>query len=413
MERQFGFCLSANADRCARSRFSIETFATDLAVAGLTGARFATTYVDGSDVNARLREPSTSFPNEIAVGSGGATSPQIATLKNGNFAIVYDDASFNGTAGIGLKIFDVNGVDQTPSGPIRVDLDLAADELNPEIAVLDNGFILVTWSHVVGAGDRDIYGRLFDQAGNAIQIGGQDRFTIDGTLNDETQSSVAALLNGQFVTTWTDTESDGSGDRISGRVQELVRTIIGDGGDNILDGDALRDIMVGLGGNDFYFVDNAVDDITEVAGEGTFDRVFTSVDYQLAAGADIEGLATNDHFGTAAINLTGNAIANLIHGNMGDNIIDGRGGADTMVGRGGNDCYFVDNAGDDITEAAGEGTFDRIFTSIDYGLAAGASRRACNDRSFRHGGDRPDRQRDRQSHPRQHGRQHHRRPRRR
>ena len=165
-------------------------------------------------------------------------------------------------------------------------------------------------------------------------------------------------------------------------------------GDNIIDGRGGADTMVGRGGNDWYFVDNAGDDITEAAGEGTFDRVFTSVDYALAAGVEVEGLATTDHFGTAAIDLTGNGFANLIHGNMGDNIIDGRGGADTMVGRGGNDWYFVDSAGDDITEAAGEGTFDRIFTSVEL-RACGWSRgrRACNDRSFRHGSDRPDRQR--------------------
>jgi Ca2+-binding RTX toxin-like protein len=57
-------------------------------------------------------------------------------------------------------------------------------------------------------------------------------------------------------------------------------------------------------------------------------------------------------------------------GNAGANVINGGGGADLMQGLGGNDNYYVDNAGDRITEAVGGGS-DRILTAVNYILAAG------------------------------------------
>ena len=44
--------------------------------------------------------------------------------------------------------------------------------------------------------------------------------------------------------------------------------------------------------------------------------------------------------GTAAINLTGNELAQTIFGNAGANMLNGGGGADALVGFGGDDWYF-------------------------------------------------------------------------
>ncbi len=144
----------------------------------------------------------------------------------------------------------------------------------------------------------------------------------------------------------------------------------GGGGNDRLNGEAGTDAMSGGTGNDWFFVDNAGDTVAEAVGEGS-DRVFASVSYTLTAGAEVELMTTDFHTGTAAINLTGNALANIIYGNDGDNILNGGAGADTLVGRAGNDQFYVDNAGDYIFEAAGGGN-DRLFASVSYTLSPGA-----------------------------------------
>jgi Ca2+-binding RTX toxin-like protein len=137
-----------------------------------------------------------------------------------------------------------------------------------------------------------------------------------------------------------------------------------------MDGGAGADTMVGGLGDDGYVVDDALDAVSEMGGQG-IDTVRTSVSWIMTAGADIEMLETTDQTGTAALALVGNANGNQIIGNDGDNTITGGGGVDQLIGRGGNDMYFVDNAADEVFEMGGQGV-DQVRTSVSYTLTAGA-----------------------------------------
>lgn len=56
-------------------------------------------------------------------------------------------------------------------------------------------------------------------------------------------------------------------------------------------------------------------------------------------------------------------------GGNGDDKLDGGTGADSMDGGAGSDLYIVDDAGDEVTEAAGEeGDVDEVESSVDFTL---------------------------------------------
>jgi Ca2+-binding RTX toxin-like protein len=282
----------------------------------------------------------------------------VETAGNGSDTVY---ASVNYALGAGQEIETLSARTQSSTAALNLTGNEFANSLlgSAGINILDGG---IGADKLYGLAGNDIY--YVDNAADQV-------FETIGNGTDTVYASVSyALLAGQHIEVLSARDTAGVG-ALNLTGNELANTLIGNAGANTLDGKAGADVMSGGAGNDLYVVDNAGDVIIEGTGQGTLDRVISSISYSLAAGVEVESLATANAAGTTAINLTGNEFAQTITGNAGANILDGRGGADTMAGGAGNDLYYVDNAGDVIIEGASQGTLDRVLASVSYTLAAG------------------------------------------
>ncbi len=92
---------------------------------------------------------------------------------------------------------------------------------------------------------------------------------------------------------------------------------------------------------------------------------YTTLIENAAGGGGNDSIAGND----AANLLTGGAGADQIASGFGNDTLNGGSGADTLAGGSGADTYYVDNAGDVVSENIGDGQ-DWVMASVSYTLGA-------------------------------------------
>ena len=177
-----------------------------------------------------------------------------------------------------------------------------------------------------------------------------DTFSTSTTIN---KSGIASAYKNLILT--------GSAP-ITGYGNIQNNTLTGNDANNIIDGLAGADTMIGGLGDDTYIVDNVGDMITELASAGT-DTVQSIIAYTLTD--NLENLTL---VGSGAINGTGNIANNILTGNASANVLNGNGGTDTLIGGRGNDTYIVDSASDIITEAGSPSDIDSVQSSVSWVL---------------------------------------------
>ena len=294
----------------------------------------------------------TNHGTAIASGTTIASSGANATITN-------DGAVISTKAGTILATGTAAIV--TNSGTITA-LKNAITVTGDEGTITNNGLIKASgYAIAVSADDTIITNNNTITAGGGIKVAGAGETvtnygTVTGTVAslatiDFSGASKAILQNsGLIKSAGTAFLGGNSADTLFNKGTITGAIKLGNGND-YFDGTGgkVNGTIYGGNGNDVYVISDARIKLSEAARGGT-DLVKTTVSFTL--GNYFENLTLN---GTAAINGTGNALANQLHGNNGKNIIDGKAGKDMIWGHGGADILTGGAGADQFVFATGDG----------------------------------------------------------
>jgi Ca2+-binding RTX toxin-like protein len=223
---------------------------------------------------------------------------------------------------------------------------------------------------MTGAGGDDTY-HLRDTVGGQVVEGaaqGYDTVVLNGPNwhNYQLPANVEALVSAEGGVGIVGTTRVRVGNALDNYLEGSRTGVPGTSLDNVIDGGAGADTMVGFDDNDRFIVDNARDlaldrgVFTNGSQASLQDEVLASVSYELPDNIEIIRLT-----GTAPIDARGNDLANTLDGST-------NAASNTLAGGLGDDRY-VAHANDSIVERAGEGidvvewrgTGTRVYTASD------------------------------------------------
>jgi Ca2+-binding RTX toxin-like protein len=285
----------------------------------------------------------------------------IESIGQGTQDVIFSDASYTLATGSEIEELRLNQVETAISA--------IGNEFNNLIVgndfdnLLDGG---VGIDRLEGRDGDDTY--IIDNAGDRVaEISAGNAGGIDII-----RSSVSYdLTTGGAVDVENLILLPASPDALDATGNDLDNFIQGNEFNNTLDGGLGVDTLIGGDGDDFYFIDNPDDRVTENGDEG-IDTVQSTQTYTLTANVERLILAP----GAGSISGTGNDLDNEIFGNEADNslsggdgndLLDGGAGIDAYNGGSGNDTFFIDNTAEVITEGE-SGGIDVVESNVTYTL---------------------------------------------
>jgi len=288
--------------------------------------------------------------------TGGNTATVTVTVSGVDTDdVLYDSAGIDTLAGgIGNDVYYVNNTDDVVIEAANAGNDIVGATVNYTLSENHNIEVLsMLGSGLTGTGSSGT-DTLHSAGGpnTLIGLGGDDHYYVNNSADVVIEEANGGIDIVGATVNYTLPENHNI-ETLSMLGPGLIGT--GSSGADTLHSGWGANTLVGLGGDDLYFVNNSADVVIEAANGGN-DFVGATVDYTLSENHNIETLSMLG----SGLTGTGSAGADTLHSN---------GGPNTLVGLGGDDVYYVNNAADVVTEAADGGT-DIVQATVDYTLPA-------------------------------------------
>ena len=305
----------------------------DPSVAELDDGGFVVTWEssigDGSGysvVAQRFDSNGNAVGNEFQVNTTTASSqdnPSVTGLTGGGFVITWEssgqDDSGNGVCG---QIYDSNG--DAVGGEIQLNTYTTGNQDDVNVTALTDGGFFAVWNSMDQDGNRyGVYGQRFDSSGNSV---GDELLINDTTLGDQDEPDVAVLNDGTIVVTWESHNVDGSSAAIMSKFIASASTgphemSGGDGNDSFIGGDQ-ADSISGGAGDDLLEGGAGADTLDGDAGSDTASYANSSAGVTInlgdetASGGDAEGDELRN-----IENLVGSDFDDVLTGDDGANVL--------------------------------------------------------------------------------------------
>ncbi len=154
---------------------------------------------------------------EVRVNTTTLYSQSLSTVAmdaDGDYVVTWRSNGQDGS-GYGIYAQRYNAVGVRQGGEFRVNTTTAGTQLNPKVAMDNDGDFIITWvSFVPGATRSDIYAQRYNSVG--VTQGPEFRVNIS-TPYSLSQPAAAMDADGDFVVTWMSSGQDGSGWGVYGR----------------------------------------------------------------------------------------------------------------------------------------------------------------------------------------------------